>query len=321
MAAIPSPSRAQGRAARDADIAGATTKSVYAAMIANFAIAATKFAAAGFSGSAAMLSEAIHSLVDTGNEALMLYGLRSARKPPDARHPFGYGHEVYFWTLVVGVLIFALGGGMSIVTGLQHIARGEIPGHSGWSYAVLAMAAIFEGVSWLYALKAFRAEQRGRGVVQTIRLSKDPTTFAVLLEDSAALVGIAIAFAGIFLSERLQAPWIDGASSVLIGLLLAGIAFVMVRESKGLLVGEGMEPATLEALRAIVREDPEVECVDSMLTLYLGPHDVMLAMEVRFRADAPVIDARSALTRVRRTIQERYPRIRRVFLDVTTDAE
>ena len=318
MTAISSPSPSRGCAARDAGIAGATKKSVYAAMIANLAIAITKFIAAAFSGSAAMLSEAIHSLVDTGNEGLMLYGLRRARKPADGRHPFGYGHEVYFWTLVVGVLIFALGGGMSIITGFQHIASGELPAHSGWSYAVLLLAAVFEGTSWVYALNAFRAEQRGRGVMQTIRLSKDPTTFAVLLEDSAALVGIAIAFVGIFLSGQLEAPWIDGASSVLIGILLGAIALVMVRESKGLLVGEGMEPGTLEALRAIVREDPEVECVDSMLTLYLGPHDVMLAMEVRFRADAPVIDARAALGRVKRTIQERYPRIRRVFLDVTS---
>jgi cation diffusion facilitator family transporter len=302
---------------RDAHIAGAAKHSLLAAVIANLLIAGTKFAAAAFSGSAAMLSEAIHSLVDTGNEALMLYGLRRSRHPADASHPFGYGHEVYFWTLVVGVVIFALGGGMSIVTGVYHLAGQRPPEHSGWSYAVLLAAGVFEGVSWYYGLKAFRAEQRGRGVVETIQLSKDPTTFAVLLEDSAALAGIAIALAGIFLSEQLDAPWTDGAASILIGLLLGAVALVMVRESKGLLVGEGMEPATLEALRTIVREDPEVERVDKMLTLYLGPHDVMLAMEVRFRAEAPVLDVRAALARLRRRIQERYPRIRRVFLDVT----
>ncbi|HZQ75199.1 MAG TPA: cation diffusion facilitator family transporter [Burkholderiales bacterium] len=304
--------------ARDAHIAGAARHSLLAAIAANLLIALTKFAAAAFSGSAAMLSEAIHSLVDTGNEALMLYGLRRSRFPADATHPFGYGHEVYFWTLVVGVVIFALGGGMSIVTGVQHIAAGRAPEPGAWSYAVLACAGVFEGISWWFGLKAFRAEQRGRGVLETIQLSKDPTTFAVLLEDSAALAGIALALGGIYLSTALQAPWMDGAASVLIGLLLGAVALVMVRESKGLLVGEGMEAGTLDILRRIVGEDPEVERVDKMLTLYLGPHEVMLAMEVHFRGDAPARDVRAALARLRRRIQERYPRIRRVFLDMTS---
>src|SRR5689334_8425599 len=167
-----------------------------------------------------MLSEAIHSLVDTGNDALMLYGIRRSAKPPDEHHPFGYGHELYFWTLVVGVLIFGLGGGMSVVTGVLHILHGDAPEVSGWNYAVIFAAMIFEGVSWYFGFRAFRTERRGRGVVETIQRTKDPATFAIVLEDSAALAGLVIALAGLYLSATLDQPWIDGAGSILIGVLL-----------------------------------------------------------------------------------------------------
>jgi cation diffusion facilitator family transporter len=296
-------------------MAGETRTAVLAAIAGNLLIAATKFAAAAFSGSAAMLSEAIHSLVDTGNGVLMLYGMRRVRKPADPEHPFGYGHELYFWTLIVGVLVFALGGGMSIVTGVNHLQSPQPPENTGWSYAVLACALVFEGTSWYYGLKAFQIERRGRGIVETIRISKNPASFAVVLEDSAALLGIAFALAGIYLSERLDAPWIDGASSVMIGVLLCLVSSVMVFESKELLVGEGMEKETLESLRAIVQADPAVERVEKLTTMYLGPEDVMLAIELHFRVDTKLTDIRQAIARLRTAIQERYPRIRRIFLD------
>src|SRR4029079_16622424 len=165
-------------------VAGESKTAVIAAIVGNLAIAVSKFAAAGFSGSAAMLSEAIHSLVDTGNDALMLYGIRRSAKPPDHDHPFGYGHELYFWTLVVGVLIFAVGGGMSIVSGVLHIVNRKAAEADVWNYAVLGVAAVFEAISWYFGLRAFRKEQAGRGVIETIKVSKDPTTFSVLLEDS-----------------------------------------------------------------------------------------------------------------------------------------
>jgi cation diffusion facilitator family transporter len=296
-------------------MAGETKKAVVAAIVGNLLIAATKFIAAGFSGSAAMLSEAIHSLVDTGNGVLMLYGMRRSRKPPDQQHPLGYGHELYFWTLVVGILIFGLGGGMSIVTGLMHVARSTPPENTGWSYAVLAAAMVFEGTSWHYGLKAFRTERRGRGIVETIRLSKNPSTFAVLLEDSAALLGLAFAFLGIFFSTRLNAPWLDGVSSVLIGVLLCLTAWVMVYESMGLLVGEGVGRTTLADLRKIICADPAVERVDKLLTLYLGPEEILLAIELRFRSDTTALDIRHAVARFKRAIQDQYPRIRRIYLD------
>jgi cation diffusion facilitator family transporter len=268
-----------------------------------------------------MLSEAIHSLVDTGNDGLMLYGMWRSRRPADMQHPFGYGHELYFWTLIVGILFFALGGGMSIINGLSHLANAVAPQQTGWNYAVITAAAVFEGATWWFGFKAFRTERRGRGVFETIRTSKDPTTFSVLLEDSAALIGLALAFLGIFLSERLNAPWLDGAFSVLIGLLLCLVALVMVYESKGLLVGEGVEKKTLEILRAIIKADPDVEEVNKLLTQYLGPDEIMLVIELRFHSDARAKDIRHTVARLKRTIQERYPRIRGIFLDTSSICE
>jgi len=302
-------------------MAGESTRAVIAAIAGNLAIAVCKFVTAGFSGSAAMLAEAIHSLVDTGNDGLMLYGLRRSTKPADEDHPFGYGHELYFWTLVVGILIFGLGGGMSILTGILHVMHETTTEASVWSYAVLAIAAVFEGISWWFGYRAFRSEQQGRGVVETIQISKDPTTFSVLLEDSAALAGLAIAFAGIFMSHQLGMPWIDGASSIVIGVLLCLIALVMVYESKGLLIGEGVTKETAHGVRALIAAESEVESIGKLGTLYLGPEDVMLAVEVRFRRDGSVADTRHAIGRMSNAIRAKYPRIRHVFLDASSIGE
>src|SRR6476620_5334610 len=196
---------------------------IYAAIAGNMAIAVTKFVAAAFTGSSAMLSEAIHSVVDTGNGWLMLLGVRKSRKPPDSDHPFGHGHELYFWTLIVGVLVFALGGGRIIKKKITHILHPAFPENVVWSYAVLGVAIVFEGTTWLFGWKAFNAERGRKGVVQTIHETKDPSSFTVLLEDSAALLGLVFAFLGIFLGMQLGVPQLDGVASVLIGLLLCGV--------------------------------------------------------------------------------------------------
>lgn len=297
---------------------GETKAAVLAAVAGNLLIALVKFVAALVSGSAAMLSEGIHSLVDTANDALLLYGLRRSLRAPDDEHPFGYGHEAYFWTLVAGMLFFALGGGMSIVTGLQHIADPSPPESLAWSYAVLAAAALFEGVSWIFAYRAFHREQRGRGVVETIHLTKNPLSFAVLLEDSAALAGLALAFAGIFAAAYFDAPWMDGAASVAIGVLLCLIALVMVYESKELLIGEGVDRRTLGAIRSLALAQPAVEQVRGIATLYLGPEEAVLALELRFRAGTAVEEIRSALARFRGAVTQRYPHIRRIFIETTS---
>ena len=288
-----------------------------AAIVGNLAIAIAKAIAAAFSGSAAMLSEAIHSLVDTGNGALLLFGKHRSRLPADQGHPFGYGHELYFWTLIVGVLIFGLGGGMSIVSGGWHIAHPEPPKDLAWSYAVIAVAAVFEGISWYFGWKAFRKEKRGRGVVEAIVRSKDPTTFSVLLEDSAALLGLVFAFAGIWAASNLGIPWLDGAASILIGLLLCAVAVVMVNESRKLLVGEGVDRRTLEEIRRIASADAGVARVDRLFTMYLGPEEVMLVMEIHFRTGAGM-DVRATALRIKRQIQEKWPKIRRVSFDAAS---
>lgn len=302
-------------------MAAESVRAVIAAVAGNLAIAACKVIAAGFSGSAAMLSEAIHSIVDAGNGGLMLYGIRRSKRSADREHPFGYGHELYFWTLVVGMLIFGVGGGMSIVTGVMHIVNDTHAEASVWNYGVLGVAAVFEGISWTFGLRAFRQEQRGRGVVETIQQTKDPTTFSVLLEDSAALLGLALAFIGIFLSDRLGLPWIDGVSSIGIGLLLCVIALVMVYESKSLLIGEGVGLQTAEALREIIASEPAVEAIGRLGSMYLGPDDIMLAIEVRFHRDRPPGAVRDAIARIKQAILERYPRIRHVLLDAGSIAE
>ncbi len=295
-------------------MAGETKASLIAAMAGNIAIAISKGFAAAYSGSSAMLSEAIHSLVDTANGGLLLFGQRRSKLPADRKHPFGRGHELYFWSLIVGVLIFGLGGGMSIFSGWHHITSPQPIGDARLSYIVLGAATLFEGISWVFGWRAFRKERRGRGVVETIVGSKDPTTFSVLLEDSAALAGLAFAFAGVYASQSLGIAWMDGAASVMIGLLLCCVAVVMMNESRKLLVGEGVESATLEVIRAIGRADSDVEEVGPILTMYLGPDEVMLVAEVHFRRD-PSVDVRAAAVRLTRAIQAKYPKIRRISFD------
>jgi len=260
-----------------------------------------------------MLSEAIHSLVDTGNGALILLGIRNSRKPPDTEHPFGHGRELYFWTLMVGVLVFGVGGGMSVYEGLTHLAEPTTIEDAKWNYIVLGISAVFESVTWYFGWKAFSKERRGRGVFQAIHNTKDPTSFSVLLEDSAALLGLAIAVLGIFLSRYFNQPYFDGAASIVIGMLLCVIATVMVYESRGLLIGEGVDHQTLERLRAIVEADQDVAHVQHLHTIYQSPRSVLLVVELRFNDSISAVDVREAVRRLESNIQASFPEIRYVY--------
>lgn len=290
-----------------------TKTAIVAAILGNLAIAATKFFAAVFSGSSAMLSEAIHSLVDTGNGALILLGIRNSRKPPDREHPFGHGRELYFWTLMVGVLIFGVGGGMSVYEGLTHLTSPTPIEDAKWSYIVLGLSAVFESITWYFGWKAFSKERRGRGVIEVIHNTKDPTSFSVLLEDSAALLGLAVALLGIFLSKSLNQPYFDAGASIVIGMLLCTIAIVMVHESRGLLIGEGVDHKTLKNLRAIVEADEDVAHVQHLHTIYQGPRSVLLVIELRFHDSISAVDVRKAVRRLEANIQARCPEIKYVF--------
>jgi len=302
-------------------MASESRTAIFAAIIGNLAIAATKFVAAGFTGSSAMLSEGIHSLVDTGNGGLLLLGVRKSQKPPDAAHPFGHGKELYFWSLVVAILIFALGGGMSVYEGVIHIAHPNHIKNPTWNYVVLSFAIIFESISFYFALIAFRKEMGSQGVWQTVHTSKDPTTFTILFEDTAALLGLIVALVGIFLGHQLNNPYLDGVASIAIGVILGVVAGFLAYESKGLLIGEGVNPQTLESIRAIAITDAAVAEVRKALTMHFGPHDVLLTLDIRFEKDLTAAEIAAAVDLLEEKIRAQHPEIKHIFIEAKSLTE
>ncbi len=263
--------------------AGESKVAIVAAIVGNLVIAVIKFIAASITGSSAMIAEGIHSLVDTGNGGLVLLGMRRGAAPADAEHPFGHGKEIYFWTLIVAVSIFAVGGGMSVYEGITHLLHPSTIEDPTASYLVLAIAVVVEGWSFTVAMRQLWRAKGDHGVFEFIRVAKDPSLFTVVFEDSAAMVGLVIAFLGVFLGHQLQNPYFDGTASVLIGVLLMGVAFLLARESKGLLIGEGVEPDVLARMRAVLEADPSVEAVGSIRTAYFGPTSLFVNVDVVFR--------------------------------------
>lgn len=292
-------------------------KAIYAAIVGNTAIAITKFTAAAFTGSSAMLSEGIHSLVDTGNGGLLLLGIHKSKKPADETHPFGYGKELYFWTLIVAMLIFGVGGGVSIYEGILHLFHPNPLEDPTWSYVVLGLAIVFEGVVFVIAFKQFQAVKGEQTTWQAIRTSKDPTTFTVLFEDSAAMLGLFAALIGIFLAHKLENPYFDGAASIVIGLILATVAFLIGYEAKGLLVGEGADPRTLQSIKALAEADPAVQAVERPLTMHFGPQTVLLTMNVEFRNGLSGKERDSAVVRLEKAIRDKHKDITHIFIEAS----
>lgn len=288
---------------------------IFAALAGNAAIALTKFAAAAATGSAAMLSEAIHSVVDTGNQLLLLYGLKRAAKPPDAKHPFGYGLQLYFYTFVVAVMIFGLGAVISVLHGVEKIRHPASVEHAWVNYLVLGVGVLFEGAVWLVALKGFNRERAGRPWLASFRSSKDPTVFTVLFEDTAALLGLAVALLGVFLSESLNMPVLDGVASVLIGVILAGTAFFLAYESQSLLTGEAASHETRVGINRIARAEPGVVGLNQALTMHFGPNDVLVALSLDFEDSLPAGEVERAVTRIERAIKRAHPDVSRVFVE------
>lgn len=288
---------------------------IYGAITANVAIAVTKFVVAGITGSSAMLSEGVHSAVDTFNGVLLLVGLRLSKRPATPAHPFGHGKELYFWSLIVAVLVFGLGGGVSFYEGVQHIRHPEPMQDPMWNYVVLGFAAVFEGSSFTIALRQF-LKQKGRTPLwEALHRSKDPTTYTVLAEDAAALVGLLVAGLGIGLSHALNMPELDGVASLLIGLLLAVVAVALIRESRGLLIGEGIRPETARAIRDIALAQPKVRDVGRILSMYVGPDDVLVTMDLDFDDGTVASDAATAISQVEQQVRARFPMIRRLFIE------
>jgi cation diffusion facilitator family transporter len=293
---------------------GHSKKSIYSALAANLLIAITKFIAGFVSSSSAMLSEGVHSVVDTVNELLLLYGIHQSRKPPDALRPFGYGKELYFWSFIVSILIFGLGGGISIYQGVLHILHPQENGDPFWSYIVLACSFIFEGASFLVALKEFNKLRGNEGLWKAIHSSKDPTNFVVLFEDGAAVIGLTIVFLCLWLGDRLHNPYLDGIASVLVGLVLIAVSLVLARESRSLLMGEGIAPATQEKMKALIEKDPAVVTVLNFLSTYQAPETVVLMMIVAFKDGLSTMEINEAIDRISRMIKQEFHLVRYILI-------
>ena len=293
-----------------------STIAVVAAIIGNLAIAVIKFVAAAMTGSSAMISEGIHSVVDTGNGGLLLLGIRRSERPANSSHPFGYGKELYFWSLIVAISIFGIGGGMSIYEGITHIQHPVKLEDPTINYIVLAVAMCFEAYSFSVAWRVFRKTKGSRRTLAAIHHGKDPSLFTVLFEDTAALLGLVVAFVGVFLSHQLQEPVLDGLASVVIGAILIVAALWLAYESRSLLVGEAADPQLVAAIREIALSDPAVIGLGVVLTMHLGPDTVLLNIEVQFTEGLSAEDIHAAVHRIEERINGPYPEVSRIFIEV-----
>jgi cation diffusion facilitator family transporter len=290
---------------------------VWGALAANLAITISKFIAASVTGSSALLSEAIHSTADTGNELLLILGSNLSRKPPDRLHPFGRGQEIYFWGLIVALVLFALGGGLSFYEGVQHMLDPHEIENVTWNYVVLGCAFVFESASFALAAQTMNksAKRLGKTFLQATHTSKNPEHFVVLFEDAAAILGIVVAFIGVFASHVLHLPILDGLASVVIGTILTAAALILAYECRSLLLGESAEPAKVEAIRALVAGDPAVDRVGQALTMYLGPNEILLNLEVDFKDPLSAADVEDAVARLEASIRSEHPDVQRIFIE------
>lgn len=291
---------------------------VYAATTGNALVAVTKFIAAGYTGSSAMLSEAVHSVVDTGNQLLLLYGLHRAAQPPDELHPLGHGRELYFWSFVVAMVMFTMGAGVAGYEGVLHILNPEPMRAPLINYAVYGAAAIFEGSSWFVALREFRKAKGDMSYYQAVRRSKDPPTFIVLFEDSAALIGLVIAAGGTFAAERLSIPEIDGAASIGIAAVLGLTALALARESKGLLIGEPASPEVRRSILAVAAKTPGIESAQIVFTVHLAPDQVMVALNLEFKDELTAPDIERVTRDLERAVHAAHPQVIAIFVKPQT---
>lgn len=287
---------------------------LYGALAANVGIATAKFAAAAITGSSSMATEGVHSLVDSGNQMLMLYGQRRAGRPADTAHPFGYGRELYFWTLIVAILIFAVGAGVSTYEGIVHIRDPHSIDDPTMNYLVLAMAFLLEGASWVIAVREFNRKRNGRNWWLAVRRSKDPPGFIVLFEDSAALLGLAIAACGVWASVHYADPRIDGMASIGIGLILGCVAVLLARESKGLLIGEAADPELIARLRQVMDGHPRIDSVNHIRTIHTAPESVFVAISADFVDDLRMGEAETVIEELEERMKALSPAITSIYI-------
>jgi cation diffusion facilitator family transporter len=297
-------------------MAKGSKKATYAALTGNALIAITKFVASWFTGSSAMLSEAIHSVVDTSNQVLLLYGMHRAERKADAVHPFGYGRELYFWSFVVAIIIFSLGAGLSIYEGILKVKNPGVISSPYVNFIVLALALVFEGVATSFAFREFNKRRRGMGWIRAIRDSKDAALFTILFEDTAAIIGLIIAFAGLAAAHYLEMPILDGVASIGIGIVLALTAFFLAFETKALLIGEAASDYLLEGVKGFVADEGIVTRINELRTMHMGPDDVLLALSLDFEDGIAVGRVENAIYKLENSIKNIFPEVKRIFIEV-----
>jgi cation diffusion facilitator family transporter len=293
---------------------------IYAALAGNLLIASTKFVAAAFTGSSAMLSEGVHSLVDTGNGLLLLYGLSRAERPPDLTHPFGHGRELYFWSFIVALLVFAVGAGVSFYEGIIHIMEPTPAKNLAVNYVVIGLSALFEGYSWRLAIKEFRSAKGQLSYFEAFRRSKDPTVFTVLFEDTAALLGLLVALVGITAAHHFDMPVLDGVASIGIACILAATAIFLARECKALLLGEAALPEVQASILAIVRSDPDVQQVNGITTMQLGPDQIVITLSLEFKDELTTPKIEACVERLEASVRKDRSDVASIFVKPQTSA-
>ncbi len=296
-------------------MASGSKKVIYAALVGNALIAITKFIASIMTGSSAMMSEGVHSLVDTGNQILLLFGLKQAQKPPDAQYPFGHGKEIYFWSFVVAILIFALGAGISIYEGLRHMAHPEPITNPLINYIVLSLAIVFEGGALYFAIHEFTKVKGRLSILEAVQRGKDPSLFVVLFEDSAAMLGLFVALIGITLAQVTGQLWWDGLASVVIGFILAGTAIWLAYETKSLLIGESADQETVAAIKKLASAQDGINHVNEVLTLHMGPDFILVTITIDFSDHMATGSIEKVIHNLDRAIKKAHPQVKRVFIE------
>ncbi len=262
-----------------------------------------------------MLSEAVHSIVDTCNQGLLLWGMKRSSKPADQQHPFGYGMELYFWTFVVAILIFAIGAGVSLYEGFHKLNSPRTVQHIYINYIVLGFAMIFEGVAWVVAFREFRRRKGKLGYFKAVQMSKDPTVFTVLFEDSAAMLGLMVAFVGLLLTQYLEQPMYDALASIVIGIILSCTAMLLAYETKGLLIGEAASKDVITGIQNIVSQEKDILSINEILTMHMGPQDILLNISIDFHDNISAGEVERTITRLEMKIKDQYPEVARIFIE------
>ena len=299
-------------------MAGSSKKAIYGAIVANTLIAVAKFIASFFTGSSSMLSEGIHSLVDTGNGILLLFGIKRSKLPADKEHPFGYGKEIYFWSFVVAILIFALGGGIALYEGIHHILHPKPLDSLIWNYTVLGVAILIEGNALRIAMREFNKNRGAKSFMKAIRESKDTSTVAIVIEDGAAVLGLFIALICVFLGQVTGILYFDGIGSSLIGLLLISVSWFFAIECKGLLIGEGLLKTDLQTISEILSARPQVAEFKAPLSMYLGPNEVLLNMDIMFSDNMTTDEIEKEIDEIEQQISKEIPKINRIYIEAET---